>query len=62
MHLTAAALAELEKTIEDAFERRAEIDTNTKGAVREAVETALDLLDKGRARHPGCARRHSAAR
>ncbi len=50
MHLTAAALAELEKTIEDAFERRAEIDTNTKGAVREAVETALDLLDKGRAR------------
>ena len=50
MHLTPAALAELEKTIEDAFERRAEIDTNTKGAAREAVETALDLLDKGRAR------------
>ena len=50
MHLTPAALADLEKTIEDAFERRAEIDTNTKGVVREAVETALDLLDKGRAR------------
>ncbi len=50
MHLTPAALAELEKTIEDAFERRAEIDTSTKGVVREAVETALDLLDKGRAR------------
>jgi 2,3,4,5-tetrahydropyridine-2-carboxylate N-succinyltransferase len=50
MHLTPAALAALEKTIEDAFERRAEIDTSTKGAVREAVETALDLLDKGRAR------------
>jgi 2,3,4,5-tetrahydropyridine-2-carboxylate N-succinyltransferase len=48
--MTPAALAELEKTIEDAFERRAEIDTSTKGAVRDAVETALDLLDRGRAR------------
>ena len=50
MHLTAAALADLARTIDDAFERRAEIDTSTKGAVREAVETALDLLDKGKAR------------
>jgi len=50
MNLSAAALAELAKTIDDAFERRAEIDTTTKGAVRDAVETALDLLDKGRVR------------
>jgi 2,3,4,5-tetrahydropyridine-2-carboxylate N-succinyltransferase len=50
MQITAAALAELAHTIDDAFERRAEIDTSTKGAVRDAVETALDLLDKGRAR------------
>jgi 2,3,4,5-tetrahydropyridine-2-carboxylate N-succinyltransferase len=50
MHLTPAALADLARTIDDAFERRAEIDTSTKGAVRDAVETALDLLDKGKAR------------
>ncbi|MCE1236425.1 MAG: 2,3,4,5-tetrahydropyridine-2,6-dicarboxylate N-succinyltransferase [Hyphomicrobiales bacterium] len=50
MQPTPAILAALEKTIDDAFERRAEIDVSTKGAVREAVETALDLLDKGRAR------------
>ncbi|NLH81813.1 MAG: 2,3,4,5-tetrahydropyridine-2,6-dicarboxylate N-succinyltransferase, partial [Phyllobacteriaceae bacterium] len=48
--MTPAVLAGLEKTIDDAFERRAEIDTNTKGAVREAVEAALDLLDKGKLR------------
>ena len=47
---TPAALAELETIVTDAFERRAEIDTATKGAVRDAVDTALDLLDKGRAR------------
>ena len=50
MNLSAAALAELATTIDDAFERRAEIDTTTKGAVRDAVHTALDLLDKGRVR------------
>jgi len=41
---------DLKKTIEAAFERSDEIDTNTKGTVREAVETALDLLDTGQAR------------
>ena len=50
MQMTPTALADLARTIDDAFERRAEIDTSTKGAVREAVETALDLLDKGKAR------------
>jgi 2,3,4,5-tetrahydropyridine-2-carboxylate N-succinyltransferase len=42
--------AELAKTIDDAFERREEITPATTGAVREAVEAALDLLDRGRAR------------
>ena len=50
MQMTAAALADLAKTVDDAFERRAEIDTSTKGAVRDAVETALSLLDKGKVR------------
>ncbi|MBV9968732.1 MAG: 2,3,4,5-tetrahydropyridine-2,6-dicarboxylate N-succinyltransferase, partial [Xanthobacteraceae bacterium] len=39
--------AALAKTIDDAFERRAEVDPSTKGAVRDAVEQALDLLDGG---------------
>ena len=42
--------AELAKTIDDAFERRDRIGPSTKGAVREAVEAALDLLDRGVAR------------
>ena len=42
--------AELAKTIDDAFERREEIGPATKGAVREAVEQALDLLDRGQVR------------
>ena len=41
---------DLKATIDDAFERRDEIDTNTKGEVREAVEAALDLLDSGKGR------------
>ncbi len=41
---------DLAKTIEDAFEARSEIGFSTKGPVREAVETALDMLDKGEAR------------
>ena len=42
--------ADLAKTIDDAFEKRADITPATKGPVREAVETALDLLDRGKAR------------
>ena len=42
--------SDLAKTIEDAFEARAEIGFDTKGPVRDAVETALNLLDKGAAR------------
>ena len=40
----------LAKTIDDAFERRDEIGPGTRGAVREAVEAALDALDRGEVR------------
>lgn len=40
----------LEKIIDAAFEGRASIDSSTQGEVREAVETALDLLDGGKLR------------
>jgi 2,3,4,5-tetrahydropyridine-2,6-dicarboxylate N-succinyltransferase len=42
--------AELAKTIDDAFEKRDGIGPSTQGAVREAVEAALELLDRGAAR------------
>jgi 2,3,4,5-tetrahydropyridine-2-carboxylate N-succinyltransferase len=42
--------AQLQKTIEDAWEARAEISTATQGPVRDAVNTALELLDSGKAR------------
>jgi 2,3,4,5-tetrahydropyridine-2-carboxylate N-succinyltransferase len=42
--------ADLAKTIDDAFEARAEIKFHTQGAVREAVEEALRLLDTGKLR------------
>ncbi|MET0438132.1 MAG: 2,3,4,5-tetrahydropyridine-2,6-dicarboxylate N-succinyltransferase [Devosia sp.] len=42
--------AQLSTTIETAFENRAEINLSTKGEVRDAVETALNLLDSGQAR------------
>jgi 2,3,4,5-tetrahydropyridine-2,6-dicarboxylate N-succinyltransferase len=44
------SVAELEKTVDAAFERREEMGPTTKGAVREAVDQALDLLDRGTAR------------
>ena len=40
----------LAKTIDDAFEGRDKIGPKTKGAVRKAVATALDLLDSGQTR------------
>jgi 2,3,4,5-tetrahydropyridine-2-carboxylate N-succinyltransferase len=40
----------LAKIIDDAFEARDKIGPKTKGAVRKAVDTALDLLDRGEAR------------
>src|SRR6266849_3378662 len=42
--------AELAKIIDDAFERRDNVGPATTGAVREAVDAALDLLDRGEAR------------
>ena len=42
--------ADLARTIENAWEERASIDTATRGPVRDAVETALNLLDAGKAR------------
>ena len=44
------SLADLAKTIDDAFEHREDVSPATKGPVREAVEAALDLLDRGKAR------------
>ncbi len=41
---------DLQKTIEAAFEDRANIGLSTAGPVREAVEAALELLDSGNAR------------
>ncbi|PPC82695.1 MAG: 2,3,4,5-tetrahydropyridine-2,6-dicarboxylate N-succinyltransferase, partial [Hyphomicrobium sp.] len=42
--------ADLQSTIEAAWDARDSISFSTTGAVREAVETSLDLLDKGQAR------------
>ena len=55
-----AGIAEnLAKTIDAAFERRDEIGPATKGEVRDAVEQALDLLDRGAARVAERQRRRS---
>ena len=48
--MTSADLASLEKSIEAAFEARDSVSTATRGEVRDAVETALNLLDSGKAR------------
>jgi 2,3,4,5-tetrahydropyridine-2-carboxylate N-succinyltransferase len=42
--------SELQATVEDAFEKRAEINFETGGAVRHAVNEALRLLDSGEVR------------
>src|SRR6188472_931853 len=41
---------DLAKTIDDAFEKRNDVSPATKGPVREAVDEALELLDKGEKR------------
>ena len=43
-------LAALSETIDRAFEERDGINTSTRGEVRDAVETALNLLDGGKVR------------
>ena len=45
-----ADIASLEQTIDKAFEERDGVSAATRGAVRDAVETALSLLDRGEAR------------
>ncbi len=42
--------ADLARTIDTAFDNRNEVTPATRGPVREAVQTALDLLDSGKAR------------
>lgn len=42
--------ADLSRTIDEAFEDRAKITPKTKGPVRKAVASALELLDSGKAR------------
>src|SRR6201982_2246156 len=44
------SLSALESTINSAFDARDGISTSTKGEVREAVDQALETLDKGEAR------------
>lgn len=44
------SFADLKSVIENAFENRDEINFSTKGEVREAVNEALNALDKGEAR------------
>ncbi len=48
--MSATDLSSLEKTLEAAFENRDSVSLTTKGEVRDAVETALELLDGGKAR------------
>ncbi|HEX3936259.1 MAG TPA: 2,3,4,5-tetrahydropyridine-2,6-dicarboxylate N-succinyltransferase, partial [Xanthobacteraceae bacterium] len=45
-----AETANLANVIDAAFERREAIGPSTKGEVRDAVDEALDLLDRGAAR------------
>ena len=44
------SLQALESTINSAFDARDGVSTSTKGEVREAVDHALEILDKGEAR------------
>jgi 2,3,4,5-tetrahydropyridine-2-carboxylate N-succinyltransferase len=44
------SLDQLAKIIDEAFERRNDLNPATKGPVRDAVDEALDLLDRGVAR------------
>ena len=44
------SLAALETTVNTAFDARDGVSTATKGEVRDAVDHALELLDKGEAR------------
>ena len=44
------SVASLESAVNNAFEARDNVTTSTKGEVRDAVDSALELMDKGDAR------------
>ena len=48
--MTTHNLASLSQTIDTAFDNRDSVTINTKGEIRDAVNTALDLLDGGKVR------------
>lgn len=48
--MSASDLTQLEHVIEAAFDNRDTVSTSTKGEIRDAVETALNLLDSGQVR------------
>ncbi|MFB2549846.1 2,3,4,5-tetrahydropyridine-2,6-dicarboxylate N-succinyltransferase [Ensifer soli] len=48
--MTSHDLSSLSQTIETAFDTRDAVNVSTRGEVRDAVETALNLLDSGKAR------------
>ena len=48
--MSASDLTQLEHVIETAFDNRDTVTTATKGEIRDAVETALNLLDSGKVR------------
>lgn len=48
--MSATDLAQLEHVIEAAFDNRDTVTTTTTGEIRDAVETALNLLDSGQVR------------
>ena len=45
-----ADLSQLEGTVEKAFDARESVSTATRGEIRDAIDTALDMLDKGEVR------------
>ena len=48
--MNATDLSALEKVVEAAFDNRDTVNTSTRGEIRDAVETALNLLDGGKVR------------
>ena len=48
--MNATDLSALEHVVEAAFDNRDTVNTSTRGEIRDAVETSLNLLDSGKAR------------
>ncbi|MBL0370424.1 2,3,4,5-tetrahydropyridine-2,6-dicarboxylate N-succinyltransferase [Rhizobium sp. KVB221] len=48
--MNSTPLSQLEKIIDAAFEARDSVSISTRGEIRDAVDTALNLLDNGKAR------------